>query len=68
VIGEHGNPINIRGIGEGGLIASPPALSSAIEDALSDFGVRVTEQYLPPARILELAGRLGPVSGGEERR
>lgn len=66
VIGEYDNPINIRGIGEGGLIASPPALSSAIEDALSDFGVRVTEQYLPPARILELTGRLGSGAAGPE--
>jgi hypothetical protein len=27
---------------------------SAIEDALAPFGVRIYEQHLPPARILEL--------------
>jgi hypothetical protein len=27
---------------------------NAIEDALSPFGVRIYEQHLPPARILEL--------------
>jgi aerobic carbon-monoxide dehydrogenase large subunit len=27
---------------------------NAIEDALAPFGVRIYEQHLPPARILEL--------------
>ena len=47
---------NYRGVGEGGMLAAPAALTNAIEDALSDLGVRITEQHLPPARILELAG------------
>jgi carbon-monoxide dehydrogenase large subunit len=47
---------NYRGVGEGGMLAAPAALTNAIEDALADLGVRITEQYLPPARILELAG------------
>jgi carbon-monoxide dehydrogenase large subunit len=47
---------NYRGVGEGGMIGAPAALTNAIEDALSDLGVRITEQHLPPARILELAG------------
>jgi carbon-monoxide dehydrogenase large subunit len=47
---------NYRGVGEGGMIGAPAAVTSAIEDALADFGVRITEQHLPPARILELAG------------
>jgi carbon-monoxide dehydrogenase large subunit len=55
--------VNSRGVGEGGTIGAPAALTSAIEDALSPFGVRITEQYLPPSRILELAGVLAP-SGG----
>jgi carbon-monoxide dehydrogenase large subunit len=46
---------NYRGVGEGGMIGAPAALTNAIEDALSDLGVRITEQHLPPARILELA-------------
>jgi len=53
-------PFNYRGVGEGGLIGTPPAVVSAIEDALSPFGVRITEQHLPPTRILELAGVLQP--------
>jgi carbon-monoxide dehydrogenase large subunit len=47
---------NYRGVGEGGMIAAPAALTNAIEDALAHRGVTITEQYLPPTRILELAG------------
>ena len=36
----------------------PPTLTNAIEDALSQFGVRIAEQYLPPSRILELIGAI----------
>jgi aerobic carbon-monoxide dehydrogenase large subunit len=54
--------VNFRGVGEGGMIVAPPTLVNAIEDALSPFGVRIYEQHLPPARILELvaAGDSGP--------
>ena len=45
-----------RGVGEGGAIGAPAALTSAIEDALVPFGAKVTDQYLPPSKILELAG------------
>jgi carbon-monoxide dehydrogenase large subunit len=48
--------VNFRGVGEGGMIVSPPTLVNAIEDALSPFGVVITEQHLPPLRILELIG------------
>jgi carbon-monoxide dehydrogenase large subunit len=48
--------INYRGVGEGGAIVAPAALTNAIEDALAHLGVRITEQHLPPTRILELAG------------
>jgi carbon-monoxide dehydrogenase large subunit len=51
---------NYRGVGEGGMIGSPAALTNAIENALADLGVRVTEQHLPPSRILELAGVIPP--------
>jgi carbon-monoxide dehydrogenase large subunit len=47
---------NYRGVGEGGLIGAPAAITNAVEDALADLGVRITEQHLPPTRILELAG------------
>jgi aerobic carbon-monoxide dehydrogenase large subunit len=44
-----------RGVGEGGLLIAPAAITNAIEDALAPYGARVTDQYLPPAKILELA-------------
>ena len=49
--------VNFRGVGEGGMIVSPPTLVNAIEDALRPFGVTITEQHLPPLRILELLGK-----------
>jgi len=56
--------VNFRGVGEGGMIVAPPTVVSAIEDALSPFGVRIYEQHLPPARILEL---MAAFSGGGVR-
>jgi aerobic carbon-monoxide dehydrogenase large subunit len=47
---------DFRGVGEGGMIGAPAAITNAIEDALSPFNARVTTQYLPPTKILELAG------------
>jgi carbon-monoxide dehydrogenase large subunit len=48
--------VPFRGVGEGGAIGAPAALTNAIEDALTPFGAKVREQYLPPHRILELCG------------
>ncbi len=48
--------VDIRGVGEGGAIVAPAAVTNAIEDALAHLGVTITEQYLPPGRILELVG------------
>jgi carbon-monoxide dehydrogenase large subunit len=48
--------IGFRGVGEGGMIVAPAALTNAIADALLPFGAKVTEQYLPPAKVLKLAG------------
>jgi carbon-monoxide dehydrogenase large subunit len=50
--------VNFRGVGEGGMIIAPPTLGNAIEDALSPMGARVTEQHLPPTRILQLIGAI----------
>ncbi|HMC39977.1 MAG TPA: xanthine dehydrogenase family protein molybdopterin-binding subunit [Acidimicrobiales bacterium] len=52
--------VNFRGVGEGGMIIAPPTVCNAIEDALAPFGARVTEQHLPPTRILELIGTIEP--------
>jgi aerobic carbon-monoxide dehydrogenase large subunit len=52
----QGGDVDFRGVGEAGAVVAPAVMTNAIADALSPFGVRVTEQYLPPSRILELAG------------
>src|SRR5581483_2859358 len=49
-------PFNYRGVGEGGMIGAPAAITNAIEDALAHRGAKIREQYVPPSRILELAG------------
>ncbi|MDA8044738.1 MAG: xanthine dehydrogenase family protein molybdopterin-binding subunit [Actinomycetota bacterium] len=46
--------IGFRGVGEGGMIVAPAALTNAIEDALSPFGARISQQNLSPATIMEL--------------
>jgi carbon-monoxide dehydrogenase large subunit len=51
------SPVNFRGVGEGGAICAPPALTNAIADAL---GVKITQQPLTPTRILELMGAIPP--------
>jgi len=56
--------VNFRGVGEGGMIVAPPTVVNAIEDALSPFGVRIHEQHLPPARILELIAAFSGGGGG----
>jgi carbon-monoxide dehydrogenase large subunit len=50
-------PGGFKGMGEGGAIASPAAVANAISDALSPFGVPVTEFPLDPSAI---AGLVGP--------
>ncbi|MEE9416429.1 MAG: xanthine dehydrogenase family protein molybdopterin-binding subunit, partial [Acidimicrobiales bacterium] len=47
---------DFRGVGEGGMIGAPAALTNAIEDAFASRRATITEQYQPPTRILELAG------------
>jgi carbon-monoxide dehydrogenase large subunit len=50
--GPDQGAVPYRGVGEGGAIGAPAAVTNAIEDALWHFGARVRSQYLPPAQIL----------------
>jgi carbon-monoxide dehydrogenase large subunit len=43
----------IKGIGEGGAIAPPAAVLNAVNDALRDLGVEVSETPLTPFRLLK---------------
>jgi len=56
------DPVPYRGVGEGGAIGAPAALVSAIEDALHDLGIELTEQHLPPARLAGLVTAARPRS------
>ena len=52
---ETPSPFTVHGIkggGEGGRMMTPAALSAAIDDALSPFGVRCNELPATPERIL----------------
>jgi carbon-monoxide dehydrogenase large subunit len=53
------NPLGVKGIGECSTIAVAAAVIGAVEHALRDDGVRITEFPLTPVRLLELidAGR-----------
>jgi carbon-monoxide dehydrogenase large subunit len=53
------NPLGVKGAGEGGTIPAPAAIVSAIEDALSPFGVRFAEMPLTPDRIVATLRQAG---------
>jgi carbon-monoxide dehydrogenase large subunit len=48
------NPLGVKGAGEVGTIPAAAAVISAIEDALTPFGVRITETPILPPRLLQL--------------
>jgi len=41
-----------KGIGEGGAVAPPAAIANAVNDALHEFGVEITECPISPRRLL----------------
>jgi carbon-monoxide dehydrogenase large subunit len=52
---ETPSPLSIfgqKGIGEGGAIAPPAAIANAVNDALADLGVEITESPITPRRVL----------------
>ena len=53
------NPLGVKGAGEGGTIPAPAAIISAVEDALSPFGVRFAEMPLTPDRIVDALRKAG---------
>jgi CO/xanthine dehydrogenase Mo-binding subunit len=54
------NELGIKGVGESGIIAPPPAIANAIEDALAERGVEITTLPLTPARVWAAMQRGGP--------
>ncbi len=49
----------IKGMGEGGQIATPAAVANAVADALAPFGARVTKLPLTPDTVLRMIGTIG---------
>ena len=47
-------PLGVRGVGESGTLASPPAIANAVADALAPFGVRIERTPLRPDVVWEL--------------
>jgi aerobic carbon-monoxide dehydrogenase large subunit len=54
------NPLEVKGVGEGGAISPPAALANAVEDALAPFGVRITQGPVTAARIVALLRGVRP--------
>jgi aerobic carbon-monoxide dehydrogenase large subunit len=48
------NPLGVKGVGESGCVPAAGAIVSAIEHALSPFGVRIDEYPVTPARLFTL--------------
>jgi CO/xanthine dehydrogenase Mo-binding subunit len=42
----------VKGGGEGGRMVAPPAITSAVEDALKPFGVKIDEMPITPEKIV----------------
>jgi carbon-monoxide dehydrogenase large subunit len=45
------NALGVKGVGESGVLPMPAAIISAIEDALSPLGVRITQAPISPREI-----------------
>jgi len=45
------NPLGVKGVGETGTIASPPAVVNAVIDAVSHLGVTAIEKPASPERV-----------------
>ena len=48
------NPLGAKGVGEASVPPVVPAIMSAIENALSEYDIRITEAPITPIRIVEL--------------
>ena len=59
------NELGVKGVGETGTIASPPAVVNAVIDALSPFGITDIERPMTPERVWRAIHRSS--EGGEPR-
>jgi len=45
------NPLGVKGLGEAGCVAAPPAIVGAVCDALSPFGIGHIDMPLTPPKV-----------------
>ncbi len=48
------NPLGVKGVGEGGTIAAPPAVVNAVLDAFAPLGIKTIDMALKPEKIWAL--------------
>ena len=48
------NPLGVKGVGEGGVMPVAPAMSAAVEDALTPFSAQINSFPFDPPKLLEL--------------
>jgi len=56
-LAEHPSPLNplgVKGVGESGCVPAAAAIISAVENALTPFGVRISEYPVTPAKLFGL--------------
>ncbi|MDE0170720.1 MAG: xanthine dehydrogenase family protein molybdopterin-binding subunit [bacterium] len=54
IVSPSDTPLGVRGAGESGTLASPPAIANAVADALAPFDVQVDRTPLRPDVVWEL--------------
>ena len=54
MVSPSDTPLGVRGVGESGTLASPPAIANAVADALAPFGARIDRTPLRPDVVWEL--------------
>jgi aerobic carbon-monoxide dehydrogenase large subunit len=54
VVPSSQNPLGVKGVGESGLVPVPAAISSAVDDALAEKNVRITNIPIAPTDILAI--------------
>src|SRR2546427_711570 len=54
------NPIGLKGVGEAGCIPTGAAFAQAVEDALADYGLEITEIPLSPDKLFDLLKKTRP--------
>jgi carbon-monoxide dehydrogenase large subunit len=59
------NPIGVKGAGESGTIPAIAAIISAVENALTPFGVKICEAPITPGRLIHLIQSSRPAEAAE---